>query len=90
MKSVKTVPVEKIILYFVHLLKNQHLHNNQDNPVKLFYPVPIHSVKRLSMVIDPEVLFHMLNELGDEEIRTNNINREDFKVGDNTPYKYFF
>ena len=90
MKSIETIPVEKIILYFVHLLKYQHLHDSQDNPVKLFYPVPIHSVKRLSMTIDPEILYHMLNELGDEEIRTNSINRDDFANGANAPYKYFF
>ena len=90
MQSVETISAKKIILYFVHLLKYQHMYHNQDNPVKLFYPVPVHSVKRLSRVFDPELSFHMLNELGDDEIRFNNIRWEDFTYGDNAPFKYFF
>jgi hypothetical protein len=90
MKSIETIPVEKIILYFVHLLKYQHLHDNQDNPVKLFHPVPIQLVKRLSMVIDPEILYHMLNELDDDDLHYNNIKRDDFAYSDNAQYKYFF
>ncbi len=56
--SEESITVEKIILYFVHLLKYQNKHYNQDNPVKLLYPVPVHSVKRLRMEIDLEILYH--------------------------------
>ena len=76
MQSIENTPAKKIILYFVHLLKYQHQHYNQDNPVTLFYPVPVQSVKRLSMEIDPEILYHMLNEISDNNIHYNNITKE--------------
>ena len=73
MQTVESIPIKKIILYFVPLLKYQHQHYDQDNLVKLFYPVPVHSVKRLSMEIDLVILYHMLNELGNDDLCYNNI-----------------
>jgi hypothetical protein len=46
LSNVDDVSPEKIILYFVHFLKYQHSMNTEENPTKLFHPVPVHRVKR--------------------------------------------
>ena len=38
-----------VILYFVHLHKYQHSMKKEENPSKLFHPVPVHTVKRYLM-----------------------------------------
>lgn len=56
---------EKLVLYFVHLLRYQNgFENNEEVNAKLFNPVPVHGIKRFHMDIDGEILFYLLKDCG--------------------------
>jgi hypothetical protein len=54
---------EKLVLYFVHLLRYQNgFENNEEVNAKLFNPVPVHGIKRFHMDIDGEILYYLLKD----------------------------
>lgn len=56
---------EKIILYFVHLLRYQNeVDLGNGRQPKLFYPVPMNSITRSSITVDGEILFYILKDAG--------------------------
>ena len=55
----------KLVLYFVHLLKYQSgFEGNDDVAAKLFFPVPLHGIKRYHMDIDGEILYYLAKDCG--------------------------
>ena len=57
----------KLVLYFVHLLNYQNtLEGNESVYPKLFYPVPVHGIKRFHMDIDAEIMYYLLKNIGTE------------------------
>ena len=60
---------QKLVLYFVHLLKYQNtfvFNENDEIYAELFHPVPIHGMKRFHMDIDGEILYYLLKDCGIE------------------------
>ena len=49
----------KLVLYFVHLLKYQNLFEAVEGVTpRLFYPVPVHGIKRYHMDVDNEIIYY--------------------------------
>jgi len=55
----------KIILYFVHMLKWQHTVDlGDDTQAPLIKAVPMYSIQRYSLTFDPEIMFYLLRDAG--------------------------
>ena len=53
----------KLVLYYVHLLQYQNMFDgNEDVAAELFFPVPVHGIKRYHMDIDGEIMFYLLKD----------------------------
>jgi hypothetical protein len=83
----------KLVLYFVHLLKYQNAFEDVEGVTpRLFYPVPIHGIKRYHMHIDNEIIYYLLKDIGvsipkHSEVDGRNINAPIFaRDGLHIPY----
>jgi hypothetical protein len=55
----------KLVLYFVHLLKYQNSFESVEGVTpRLFYPVPVHGIKRYYMDVDNEIIYYLLKDIG--------------------------
>ncbi len=55
----------KLVLYFVHILKYQNAFEDvKEVRPRLFYPVPVHGIKRYHMDVDNEIIYYLLKDIG--------------------------
>ncbi len=55
----------KLVLYFVHLLNYQNSFEAVEGVTpRLFYPVPVHGIKRYYMDVDNKIIYYLLKDIG--------------------------